>query len=231
MLTVEGLSCSYGPVQALSDVSIEVPAGSLVAILGANGAGKSTLLKAVAGLVRPDTGTVTVDGTAVTSLAPDRRLKLGVALCPEGRRIFPDFTVGDNLRVGAHLLPKGQLDERVDAALALFPALRSRLSQPAGSLSGGEQQMVAIGRALMTRPRLLLLDEPSLGLAPLITHQVFEAVSGLRSQGLTVLLVEQHRGALRYADYAYVLRRGRVSMAGPAEEILGDEELRRAYLG
>ncbi|MGH9093596.1 MAG: ABC transporter ATP-binding protein, partial [Acidimicrobiales bacterium] len=221
----------YGPVRALQGVSLRADDGALMAILGRNGAGKSTVLKAVVGLVRPSRGRVRFAGRDVTSLSAERRVRLGIALCPEGRRVFPDFTVAQNLEVGGHLLGRQDLGGRVEAALELFPALRSRAKQPAGSLSGGEQQMLAIGRALMTEPRLLLLDEPSLGLAPVLTHQVFETVARVRSEGTTVVIVEQNRIALRYADYAYVLNNGTIDLEGPAAEVQDNEQLRRAYLG
>ena len=231
MLEMQQVSYSYGAVRALQEVSISAQSGALVAVLGANGAGKSTILKVISGLIRPAGGRVVLDGTDITGTGPDRRLGAGIALCPEGRRIFPNFTVLDNLRVGGHLLGSDELTRRVDEALDLFPVLRQRASQPAGSLSGGEQQMVAIGRALMTGPKLLLLDEPSLGLAPIITRQVFDTVDRVRQGGMTVILVEQNRMALRYADYAYVLSRGQVQLEGPAAEVRDDEGLRRAYLG
>ncbi len=231
MLTVDSIDCSYGPVQALMGLSLEATDGAFIAILGANGAGKSTTLKAIAGLVRPTRGRVLFRGRNLARLGPERRLSLGIALCPEGRRVFPDFTVAENLRVGGHRLNRRVLGDRVDQTLQLFPALKDRMGQSAGSLSGGEQQMLAIARALMTEPSLLLLDEPSLGLAPMITRQVFDAVDGIRKQGTTVVLVEQNRLALRYADYAYVLGNGRLRLEGPAGEVQDDERLRSAYLG
>lgn len=231
MLTVEGIHCSYGPVKALADLSIKASDGALVAILGANGAGKSTTLKAVAGLVRPTQGKVVYNGHDITGMGPERHLALGIALCPEGRRIFPDFTVGENLQVGGHVLGRRKLVDRLSGALDLFPPLRSRVKQLAGSLSGGEQQMLAIARALMTEPSLLLLDEPSLGLAPLVTRQVFDTVAEVRRAGMTVVVVEQNRLALRYADYAYVLANGHLQLEGSARDVQDNEQLRRAYLG
>jgi branched-chain amino acid transport system ATP-binding protein len=231
MLEVEAVDCSYGPVRALRGVSLRADDGALVAILGRNGAGKSTVLKVVAGLVRQSRGRVRVGGRDVSTLNAEKRVGLGIALCPEGRRVFPDFTVAQNLEVGGHLLGRQDLGARVEAALDLFPALRTRVKQPAGSLSGGEQQMLAIGRAMMTEPRLLLLDEPSLGLAPVLTHQVFETVARVRAGGTTVVIVEQNRIALRYADYAYVLNNGTIDLEGAATEVQGNEQLRRAYLG
>lgn len=231
MLVVDSINCSYGPVAALSGLSLRAGDGAFVAVLGANGAGKSTTLKAIAGLIRPTSGRVVFNGRNLRGLAPDKRLSLGIALCPEGRRIFPDFTVAENLRIGGHRIGRGVLGDRIAQGLDLFPGLKARMSQQAGSLSGGEQQMLAIARALMTAPTLLLLDEPSLGLAPKVTHQVFDAVDAIREQGTAVVLVEQNRLALRYADYAYVLGIGRLLLEGPASEVQDDERLRSAYLG
>ena len=231
MLKVEGIHCSYGPIEAVRGVSLEAPAGSLVCILGPNGAGKSTTLKAIAGLVRPWKGRVTVDGKDVTRLGAARRLGLGVALAPEGRRIFADFSVKDNLRIGGHLLGRRELESRIRSSAELFPLLGERMEQPGGSLSGGEQQMLAIARALVTEPSLLLLDEPSLGLSPIATSQVFDAVARVREQGTTTVLVEQNSAALSVADHAYVLRDGCIDVEGPAQELSGDERLRQAYLG
>ena len=231
MLSVEDVHCAYGPVRAVRGVSLEAPRGSLVCILGPNGAGKSTMLKAIAGLVRPRKGRVTLDGREITRLGPARKLGLGIALSPEGRRIFADFSVRDNLRLGGHLLHRRELDSRIRELVELFPLLGERMAQPAGSLSGGEQQLLAIARALMTRPVVLLLDEPSLGLSPIATRQVFDAVAEIREQGTTTLLVEQNSMALSVADHAYVLSDGRLSLEGPARELFGDERLRRAYLG
>src|SRR6185503_8660498 len=219
------LSARYGSVHALRDVSLTIRAGELVALIGANGAGKSTLLRAIAGLHVPSEGRVTVDGRDVTGRPPEIMLRAGVALVPERRRIFGDLTVLDNLELGGYALPRGagfsrRLAEGVEAAYALFPVLRQRSGQLAGTLSGGEQQMLAIGRALMTRPRLLLCDEPSLGLAP------------LREGGTTILLVEQNaRLALRFADRAYVLEVGRVALSGASADLLADDQLKAAYLG
>lgn len=231
MLAVEGIHCAYGPISAVEDISLEARDGALVCILGANGAGKSTTLKAIAGLVRPWRGRVRLDDRDITRLSPARRLALGVALCPEGRRVFPDFTVEDNLRLGGHLVSARELPARIAEASKLFPALGERMRQPAGSLSGGEQQMLAIARALMTHPKLLLLDEPSLGLSPLLTEDLFNSVAGIRERGTTVVLVEQKRMALRIADYAYVLANGGVDHKGRPDEVMGDEQLKRAYLG
>jgi branched-chain amino acid transport system ATP-binding protein len=231
MLSVEDLHCSYGPIEAVRGVSLSADAGSLICILGPNGAGKSTTLKAIAGLVRPWRGRIRVGERDVTRMGAAARVASGVALAPEGRRIFADFSVRDNLRIGGHVLSRADLAERIAAAVALFPILGERIDQPGGSLSGGEQQMLAIARAMMTRPALLLLDEPSLGLSPIATRQVFETVQRIRADGTTVVLVEQNSLALSVADHGYVLSGGRLDLDAPASELLGDERLRRAYLG
>jgi branched-chain amino acid transport system ATP-binding protein len=237
LLEVSGLSARYGPVAALRDVSLEVRAGELVALIGANGAGKSTLLRTIAGLVAPAAGRVTLDGRDVTGQAPEAMIRAGVALVPERRRIFAPLTVLDNLELGGYALPRGRdfrgaLEAGVEEAYRLFPVLRGRRDQLAGTLSGGEQQMLAIGRALMTRPRLLLCDEPSLGLAPLVVAEIMRLLSTLREAGTTILLVEQNaRMALRSADRAYVLEVGSVVLSGAASDLLRDDQLKAAYLG
>ena len=234
---MSGLSARYGPVWALRDVSLEVRAGELVALIGANGAGKSTLLRAIAGLLDPAAGRVTLDGQDVTGRAPEAILRAGAALVPERRRIFGDLTVLDNLELGGYALPRGRefrrgLEAGVDAAYTLFPVLRQRRGQLAGTLSGGEQQMLAIGRALMSRPRLLLCDEPSLGLAPLVVQEIMRLLARLRETGTTILLVEQNaRLALRFADRAYVLEVGRVALSGTSADLLANDQLKAAYLG
>ena len=231
------MSARYGPVHALRDVSLEVRAGELVALIGANGAGKSTLLRAIAGLVAPTAGRVALDGRDVTGQAPEAMIRAGVALVPERRRVFAPLTVLDNLELGGYALPRGRdfrsrLEAGVEEAYRLFPVLRRRRDQLAGTLSGGEQQMLAIGRALMTRPRLLLCDEPSLGLAPLVVAEIMRLLSTLREAGTTILLVEQNaRMALRSADRAYVLEVGSVVLSGAATDLLEDDQLKAAYLG
>jgi len=237
LLEVSGLSARYGPVHALRDVSLEVRAGELVALIGANGAGKSTLLRAIAGLVAPAAGRVALDGRDVTGQAPEAMIRAGVALVPERRRVFAPLTVLDNLELGGYALSRGhdfrsRLEAGVEEAYRLFPVLRRRRDQLAGTLSGGEQQMLAIGRALMTRPRLLLCDEPSLGLAPLVVAEIMRLLSTLREAGTTILLVEQNaRMALRSADRAYVLEVGSVVLSGAATDLLQDDQLKAAYLG
>jgi branched-chain amino acid transport system ATP-binding protein len=237
LLEVSGLSARYGPVHALRDVSLDVRAGEVVALIGANGAGKSTLLRTIAGLLAPTAGRVAVDGRDVTGRAPEALLRAGVALVPERRRIFGDLTVLDNLELGGYALPRGRdfasrLAAGVEAAYDRFPVLRQRSRQLAGTLSGGEQQMLAIGRALMTGPRLLLCDEPSLGLAPLVVQEIMRLLAALRAAGTTILLVEQNaRLALRFADRAYVLEVGRVALSGASADLLADDQLKAAYLG
>ena len=234
---MSGLSARYGPVHALRDVSLDVRAGELVALIGANGAGKSTLLRTITGLLAPTAGRVAVDGRDVTGRAPEALLRAGVALVPERRRIFGDLTVLDNLELGGYALPRGRafasrLAAGVEAAYDRFPVLRQRSRQLAGTLSGGEQQMLAIGRALMTGPRLLLCDEPSLGLAPLVVQEIMRLLAVLRAAGTTILLVEQNaRLALRFADRAYVLEVGRVALSGASADLLADDQLKAAYLG
>jgi len=233
LLAVERLLVRYGPIVAVREVSLRVEQGEIVALLGANGAGKSSFLNAVAGLVPVASGRVRFRGEEIQQLAPERIVKRGLSLTPEGRRVFPRLSVADNLRLGA--VPQADraaakaAHERV---LELFPILRERSDQVAGTLSGGQQQMLAIGRSLMANPRLLLLDEPSLGLAPILVDQIFELLARLREQGTTILLVEQnvHR-ALELADRAYVLAGGAIEREGPAAEIRASAEIEGAYLG
>jgi branched-chain amino acid transport system ATP-binding protein len=229
VLELSTVVTSYGPVRALSGVDLTVPAGALTAVLGANGAGKTTLLRTVSGLVRPVSGSVVFDGVDVTGFAPDRLARLGLGHVPEHGGVITELTVRENLRLGG--LWRRSAD--FDSVLALFPALEPRLGSQASTLSGGERQMLAIGRALMGRPRLLLLDEPSLGLAPMVTASIMRVLRELRtSTGLTVLLVEQNaRSALSVAEHAYVLTLGRVTSSGPAADLLADPDLLTAYLG
>jgi branched-chain amino acid transport system ATP-binding protein len=232
MLRLEGVSAGYRGLRALQSVSLEIPRGAIVAVVGANGAGKSTLLKAIAGLVPVD-GSITFDGTRLDRLPAWRVARLGVALVPEGRRLFPRLAVSDNLRLGAYAR-RGETNRfaPLDLVFDLFPRLRERLTQRAETLSGGEQQMLAIGRALMTQPRLLMLDEPSQGLMPRLVDDILAAVTRIRALGVTVLLVEQRLAeALSIADHAHVLQTGRVVLSGPAQQIAADESVRRAYLG
>ena len=234
MLEIENISLFYGPIQAVSEASIRVAEGEIVAIVGANGAGKSTLLKAIAGLVAPKSGSIRFKGQDITTLAAHRRVGAGIALCPEGRQVFPDQTVADNLELGAYALnlSSADLSAAIEEQFDIFPRLRERRAQPAVTLSGGEQQMLAIGRALMSRPKLLLMDEPSLGLAPLIIKDIFAAIRRLRERGMTILLVEQMANqALRAADRAYVIETGRITLTGTGREMLASPQVRAAYLG
>ncbi|GGF50431.1 ABC transporter ATP-binding protein [Azorhizobium oxalatiphilum] len=233
MLEISDLFCGYGQVSALKGISLKVGKGELVALVGANGAGKSTTLRTISGLVNARSGTIRLDGVDVTRAGPQRMLQMGVAHCPEGRRVFPHMSVADNLAMGAYLRP-------TDAALKAdyariyddFPRLAERRHQMAGTLSGGEQQMLAIGRALMSRPRLVLFDEPSLGLAPNIVEQMFAIIGAIRDAGTTVLLVEQNAfAALELCDHAYLLETGRVIKAGRGAELIDDPHVRAAYLG
>ena len=232
LLKVTDLTCGYGPVLAVRDVSFEVEEGAIACVLGANGAGKSTTLKAVSGLVRPAQGTVVLGGRDITRLPTSRRAGLGVSHCPEGRRIFASLTVRENLRLGGHRLGRASLDAAVDRALTVFPALTRLLDRRGGLLSGGEQQMLAIARAIMTRPRLLLLDEPSLGLAPMAAGQVFATLVEINREGTTILLVEQNATmALQLAQWGIVLVNGAIDLQGPAAELLASDRVRQAYLG
>ena len=233
MLKLSGISVFYGGVQALWDVSITVEAHQLVAVIGSNGAGKTTLLNAVAGLLTLARGSIEFLSRAIHTLPPYEIVTRGVSLVPEGRRIFSRMSVRENLEMGAYQRgARSTLPQRLEDIMALFPVLRQRQKQLAGNLSGGEQQMLAIGRALMSRPALLLMDEPSLGLAPKIVSQIFEALHALRAEGVTILLVEQNvQKALSLANRAYVLESGRIVMEGPAEELAGHPHVRKAYLG
>ncbi|MCP3868922.1 MAG: ABC transporter ATP-binding protein [Gammaproteobacteria bacterium] len=234
MLSIENLSTRYGPIQALHQVSLEVNQGELVAMVGANGAGKTTLLHTVSGILPPSGGEITFDGQPITRMASHRIVGAGICHVPEGRQVFPPLSVDDNLRLGAHAVrgEKEWVESTLGEIYELFPILRERAKQTAGTLSGGQQQMLAIGRALLGRPRLLLLDEPSMGLAPLLVEEIFRVIQGLNERGVTILLVEQNaRAALGIADRGYVLETGRVVLSASAEELLADEAVRKAYLG
>jgi branched-chain amino acid transport system ATP-binding protein len=222
----------YGHVHAVKGVTIQVPAGEIVTLIGANGAGKSSILKAISGVHRVRSGTIEFDGTPIHILPPYRIVAAGISHCPEGRRIFYDLTVRENLLMGGYLLEKSKLVERLEWVVGIFPRLGERLGQSGGTLSGGEQQMLAIGRALMCRPALLMLDEPSLGLAPIMVEKIFETILELNRRGLTVLLVEQNaHAALEISRHAYVLETGTVSLEGKSRALLADERVRKAYLG
>jgi len=233
LLDVRELEAGYGPIKALDGVSIAVEEGELVAIIGANGAGKTTLLMAISGIVRPRRGGVTFQGQPLAGLAPHEIVRLGIGHSPEGRRIFPRLTVRENLELGGFTqTDRGQVRRDIDEACGLFPILGDRMGQLGGTLSGGEQQMLALARALVGRPKLLLLDEPSLGLAPLIVAKIFEVIAGLASRGIAVMLVEQNaRAALRLASRGYVLETGRVTLTGSGADLTADPRVRDAYLG
>ncbi len=232
LLILDGVSVSYGKRRALDGVSLTVAAGEIVTLLGANGSGKSTTLRAISGLVRPSAGRVVLDGRDVSRAPAHAIVASGIGHVPEGREIFPEFTVRENLLVGGHTAPSAAVAEGIERAFALFPVLGQRARQLAGTLSGGEQQMLAIARALMIRPRLLLLDEPSLGLSPRLAREIFAVIARLNAEGTTILLVEQNaRRALALAARAYVLETGRVVVSGPAGALAADPRIRAAYLG
>ena len=233
LLRLEDLHAAYGPVAALRGLDLAVAPGELVCLIGANGAGKTSTLRAISGLLPPARGRIVFDGREIQRAAPARILEAGIAHCPEGRRVFPYLTVEENLRMGAYVRrDRRGIAEDVERVCAHFPILAERRRQMAGTLSGGEQQMLAIGRALMARPRLILFDEPSLGLAPTVVETTFEIIADIRRRGTTVLMVEQNAYlALRMADRGYVMETGRIVLAGPAAELLADDHVRRAYLG
>jgi len=233
LLSVEGIETFYGGIQALKGVSLAVPEGSIVTLLGANGAGKSTTLKSISGLVPPARGTVTFSGRRIDGLPSEKIVRLGISHVPEGRELFPELTVLENLKMGAYTrTDRRAVGRGLERVQAHFPILAERRLQLAGTLSGGEQQMLAIGRALMAEPRLMLLDEPSLGLAPMLVEEIFRIIREIHDRGTTVLLVEQNANkALSIADYGYVLETGTVSLAGDSRQLLRDDHIRRSYLG
>jgi branched-chain amino acid transport system ATP-binding protein len=233
MLRLEGVSAGYGRVPVLSGVTVEVRQGDLVCLVGANGAGKTTTLKTISGLLRPTAGRIVFDGREVQGLPPEEILRRGIAHCPEGRRVFPHMTVQENLEMGAYVRTDAQgVAADLERVLEHFPILAERRRQAAGTLSGGEQQMLAIGRALMARPRLILFDEPSLGLAPTVVEATFRIIGDIRKDGTTVFMVEQNAYvALRMATRAYVMEAGRITLEGPAPDLLDNAHVRRAYLG
>jgi len=238
LLNIKDLSVSYGPITALKNVNLSVKEGSIVAILGANGAGKTTILKKISGIVEADNGSITFKDTDITHTAPEKITKMGIVQSPEGRQIFSDLTVYENLIIGAFTVKSGEkkrdtiIKENLELVYETFPVLKERKNQVAASLSGGEQQMLAIGRALMNTPKLLILDEPSLGLAPMIVKNIFTIIKTLNKAGTTVLIVEQNAlQTLKIADYAYVLQVGKIIKEGDAHKMMNDPELIEAYLG
>jgi len=233
LLEVKGVDVFYGDVQAVWDVSIRVQKGNIVALVGANGAGKTTLLQTIVGINRIRKGDILFSGSSITGLKPQEVVKRGISLVPEGRHLFANLTVLENLKLGAyHQRARVRLNESLERAYALFPVLKTRSSQKAGSLSGGEQQMLAIGRAMMSQPTILMLDEPSLGLSPILVRTMFDLISALHKQNMTILLVEQNiYQALKISDEAYVLKTGKVFMNGKGTELLSDPEIQKAYIG
>ena len=237
MLTIQNLQAAYGKVEVLHGISLEVPKGKLVTLIGSNGAGKTTTMRAISGMIRPKGGSVTLDGRDITGLESHKIARAGLAHSPEGRRVFATMSVTDNLLLGAfprftRSRPKGDIKHDLEKALELFPRLKERQHQLAGTLSGGEQQMLAMARAVMLNPDVILLDEPSMGLAPILVEEVFRIITRLKSEGVTMLLVEQFAAAaLNVADYGYVLENGSISVHGPAESLKNDPKVVAAYLG
>ena len=232
MLKITGLASHYGPIQALHGIDVEVRAGQLVALVGANGAGKTTLLRAISGVQPVSGGSLHFNGTDITRLSADARVRAGICQVPEGRQVFGPMSIEDNLRLGAYTRPRGELAADLERVYGLFPVLKEKRSLTAGMLSGGQQQMLAMARALMGHPKLLLLDEPSMGLAPLLIAEIFRIVESLRDQGITILLVEQNaHAALAIADVGYVIETGAIVLSGPGPELLHNEQVQSAYLG
>ena len=233
MLKIENLQVNYGGIQALRGISLEVPDGKVVTLIGANGAGKSTTLRTITGLVKAASGSVKWNGEELLGKSIDKIVTSGIAMSPEGRRVFPDMTVLENLKIGAYLRKdKAEIEKDIQWVYSLFPRLEERSWQLAGTLSGGEQQMLAVGRALMSRPKLLLLDEPSLGLAPLVVQDIFSIIREINRQGVTVLLIEQNANmALKTADLGYVMETGRITLTGTGAELLSNDAVKEAYLG
>ena len=233
LLKVTNLVVSYGGIEALKGISFEVEQGQIVTLIGANGAGKSTTLRTISGLVAPRDGRIYFEGRDITDYNTQKIVETGIAMVPEGRRVFPNLTVLENLRIGAYLRKdKEVIEEDINYVYDLFPRLKERSWQLAGTLSGGEQQMLAVGRAVMTRPKLIMMDEPSLGLAPLVVKDIFRIIQTLKGTGMTVLLIEQNANAALHAcDYAYVMETGRITMTGTGDELLASEAIQEAYLG
>jgi branched-chain amino acid transport system ATP-binding protein len=233
MLTLENVSVSYGAIEALTGITLQVNQGEVVTLIGANGAGKTTTLRTITGLLEPTEGRITYEGKQIDGMAAHKLVSMGMAMSPEGRGVFANLSVRENLEMGAYIRndKKGIADD-MEKGFAMFPRLKEREQQKAGTLSGGEQQMLAMARALMSRPRLLLLDEPSLGLAPIVVHTIFEAIDNIRAEGTTILLVEQNaNAALHHSDRAYVLETGRIVMEGDSRTLAADPRVKEAYLG
>ncbi len=233
MLTIENISVNYGAIEALTGISMHVEKGEVVTLIGANGAGKTTTLRTITGLLEPREGRILFEGEEISGKPTHLLVARGISMSPEGRGVFANLSVRENLQMGAYLKKnKSEIAEDIERAFRMFPRLKERESQKAGTLSGGEQQMLAMSRALMSRPRLLLLDEPSLGLAPLVVHTIFEAIEEIRSKGTTILLVEQNaHAALKHSDRAYVLETGKIVMEGPSADLAADPRIKEAYLG
>lgn len=231
ILEIKDLNVRFGGIRAVDGISMNVQEGKIITLIGANGAGKSTILRSVSGIVRPTSGDILLNGESNVGLSPDKIVARGVTLVPEGRRVFPNLTVLENLKIGAYLR-KDKLSNDLEYVYSLFPRLRERHWQHAGTLSGGEQQMLAVGRALMSRPKLIMMDEPSLGLAPLVVRDIFDIIVTINKAGITVLLNEQNANlALKIADYGYVIETGRLTLTGTGDELLHNESVKEAYLG
>ena len=231
ILEIKDLSVNFGGIKAVKDISIDVEQGKIITLIGANGAGKSTILRSISGIVKPQSGDILLDGVSILGQTPDAIVSKGITLVPEGRRVFPNLTVLENLKIGAYLR-KDKLDDDLAHVYDLFPQLKERSWQMAGTLSGGEQQMLAVGRALMSRPRLIMMDEPSLGLAPLVVKEIFAIIREINESGITVLLNEQNANmALKIADEGYVIETGTLTLSGTGEELLNNEAVKEAYLG
>ncbi len=231
ILEIKNLSVNFGGIKAVKDISMDVEQGKIVTLIGANGAGKSTILRSISGIVKPQSGDILFDGVSILGQTPDAIVSKGITLVPEGRRVFPNLTVLENLKIGAYLR-KDKLDDDLAHVYDLFPRLKERSWQMAGTLSGGEQQMLAVGRALMSRPRLIMMDEPSLGLAPLVVKEIFAIIREINESGITVLLNEQNANmALKIADEGYVIETGTLTLSGSGKELLNNEAVKEAYLG
>ena len=231
ILEIKDLSVNFGGIKAVNDISFYVEKGKIITLIGANGAGKSTILRSIAGTVKPKNGEIILEDENILGLSPDKIVSRGVTLVPEGRKVFPNLTVLENLKIGAYLR-KDNLSDDIEYIYSLFPRLKERHWQLAGTLSGGEQQMLAVGRALMARPKLIMMDEPSLGLAPLVVKDIFNIIKTINESGITVLLIEQNANmALKIADYGFVIETGSITLSGTGEELLRNESVKEAYLG